>query len=275
MSLRFLNRTQMSQLSAALLTVCLASNHAVADEPVHLRILSYNIHHAEGIDRKLNLERIAKIIRSVKPDLVALQEVDQNTKRTKNVDQPAELARLTRMNVAFGSNIGFQGGQYGNAVLSRFPIANQDNQLLTSLDQGEQRGVLSVKLNAPALPRPLVFLATHLDHRVEDQERLLSVSAINQLVFDKPKQLTLLAGDMNATIDSPTIQKLDTTWTRVNSAPMPTIPVGRPGQQIDFVMFRPKQNWKVLEVRILDSSVASDHRAIFAVLEFVPSATTK
>lgn len=275
MSLRFINRTQMLQLSAALLTVCLASHHAFADEPVHLRILSYNIHHAEGIDRKLNLERIAKIIRSVKPDLVALQEVDQNTKRTKNVDQPAELARLTGMNVAFGPNIEFQGGKYGNAVLSRFPIANQNNLLLPNLDQGEQRGVLSVELNAPELPRPLVLLATHLDHRAENQERLLSSSTINQMVFDKPNQLTLLAGDMNATIGSPTIRQLDTTWTRVNSAPMPTIPVDRPKQQIDFVMFRPKQNWKVVEVRILDSSVASDHRAIFAVLEFVPSAITK
>ena len=79
-------------------------------EPTRLRVLSYNIHHAEGVDRKLDVDRIAGVILSIKPDLVALQEVDQKVKRTGSVDQPAVLARLTEMNVVFGANIELQGG---------------------------------------------------------------------------------------------------------------------------------------------------------------------
>ena len=75
-------------------------------------MLSYNIHHAEGVDNKLDLERIANVILSVKPDIIALQEVDQKATRSGSVDQPAELARLTKMNVAFGANIPLQGGHY-------------------------------------------------------------------------------------------------------------------------------------------------------------------
>ena len=78
---------------------------AVTAEPIRVRVLSYNIHHAEGVDRDLDLDRISRVIRSVDPDLVALQEVDRKVTRTRGVDQPAELARLTGMKVVFGSNI--------------------------------------------------------------------------------------------------------------------------------------------------------------------------
>ena len=89
---------------------------AVAKDPVRLRVLTYNIHHAEGIDRKLDVERIASVITSVNPDIVALQEVDQKVARTKGVDQPAELARLTEMNVAFG--MFFSGSLISSAIVA-------------------------------------------------------------------------------------------------------------------------------------------------------------
>ena len=110
--------------------------------PVRLRVLCYNIHHAEGVDGKVDVPRSARVILSVKPDLVALQEVVQKTKRTQKVDQVAELARLTKMESVFGSNIAFQGGHYGNASLSRFPITRHKNHRLPNMDMGEQRGVL-------------------------------------------------------------------------------------------------------------------------------------
>ena len=97
------------------------------NQNLRLRILSYNIHHAEGVDGKLDVPRIAQVILSVDPDLVALQEVDKNTIRTGKVNQDIELSRLTKMNSVFGSNITFQGGQYGNAILSKFPIIKNKN----------------------------------------------------------------------------------------------------------------------------------------------------
>ncbi|WP_442505306.1 endonuclease/exonuclease/phosphatase family protein [Novipirellula sp. SH528] len=240
---------------------------AVGDEPVQLRFLSYNIHHAEGVDGKLDLQRIANVIRSVKPDFVALQEVDQNVKRSASMDQPSVLARLTEMNGVFGANIPLQGGHYGNVLLSRFPILKHENHLLPNVDDGEQRGFIEAEIEVPGIREPLLIMATHFDHRRDERERVASADAINLRVSEQSTRLALLAGDMNAVPTSETMTRLATMWTSVSESPMPTIPVANPVRQIDFILCRPHDRWKVIEVTVLDESVASDHRAIFAVLE--------
>ena len=242
----------------------------LAGEPARLRVLSYNIHHAEGVDRKLDLERIAKVILSVNPDVVALQEVDKSVKRTGSIDQPAELARLTEMKVIFGANIELQGGHYGNAVLSRFPIARHKNHLLPNIDNGEQRGVIEAELEIPQADQTVLLLATHLDYRADERERLASAKAINELIASHPEQPALLSGDLNATPESKTLQLFERMWTQANAKPMFTVPVSEPTKQIDFILYRPANRWKVVDVKVLDEAVASDHRAIFAVLELQP-----
>jgi endonuclease/exonuclease/phosphatase family metal-dependent hydrolase len=245
-----------------------------AGGPLQLRVLSYNIHHGEGVDRKLDLPRIAGVIKSVKPDLVALQEVDQGTERTDKVDQAAQLARLTGLDGVFGGNIRHQGGDYGNAVLSRLPIRRHQNHSLPSFDDGEQRGVLQVEVELPDEHGTLLFLATHLDHRPGDRERLASARAIYALLAESKRRPAVLAGDLNDVPDSETLGELGRAWNRANQKVLPTIPVDQPTRQIDFILFRPAGCWKAVEVRVLDEAVASDHRAILAVLELSPTETT-
>ena len=238
------------------------------DKPVRLRVLCYNIHHAEGVDGKLDLPRIARIILSVKPDLVALQEVDQNTKRTGQVDQAAELSRLTKMKSIFGSNIDFQGGHYGNVILSRFPIVRQKNLHLPNVDSGEQRGVLESVIKVSE-DQSIFFLATHLDHRRPDEERLASAKFINQMIDSHDSNPAILAGDFNDVPDSPTLKEIGKLWVRTNTDIAPTIPAAKPIRQIDYILVRPKKRWKVIESKVLDEDVASDHRAIFSVIELL------
>ena len=237
-------------------------------KPLRLRVLCYNIHHAEGIDRKLDVPRIAQVILSVKPDLVALQEVDNKTERTQRVDQAAELARLTKMNGVFGANIAFQGGHYGNAVLSRFPIASQKNHLLPNVDSGEQRGVLETVIKI-SKDRSILFMVTHFDHRRLDQERRASAKFINQMMGKQKNTPAILAGDLNDVPDSLTLKEVGKLWMRTNPEITPTVPVAKPSRQIDYILVRPKGRWKVVETHVLDEAVASDHRAIFAVIELV------
>ena len=59
-----------------------------------LNVLTYNIRHGAGMDGKIDLERIAAVIRKAKPDIVALQEIDKNCKRSGSVDIAAELGRM-------------------------------------------------------------------------------------------------------------------------------------------------------------------------------------
>lgn len=243
-------------------------------EPVRLRVLTYNIHHGEGTDRKLDLERIARTILSVQPDFVALQEVDRNVPRSGSVDQPAELARLTKMHSAFGRNIPLNGGEYGNAALSRFSIRDRQNHLLPRKDNGEQRGVLAVDVEVPGIPAPVLFLATHLDHRGDDAERRASATFLNEFAgqvsrrTEAPPAGMLLLGDLNDTPESATLKALRDHWASATAQALPTWPSHKPETQIDHILFRPADAWRVIEVKRLPEAVASDHLGVMTVLEW-------
>jgi len=255
-------------LAACLLLA--AASTTLAAEPTRIRVLSYNIHHGEGMDGKLDLERIARVILSVDPDLVSLQEVDRNVQRSQGLDEPAELGRLTKMAHLFERNIPLQGGEYGNAILSRPPITGHKNVHLPSHYNGEQRGALVAELTAPdAAKTPIRFIATHLDHRRDDAERLDSIKTIETIIGETPDVPTILAGDLNSSPDSRTIKTFGETWTRTDITPAPTFPADKPRSQIDFVLVRPAKRWRVVETRVVDEPVASDHRPLLVVLELV------
>jgi endonuclease/exonuclease/phosphatase family metal-dependent hydrolase len=236
-----------------------------AELPQEIRIVTYNIHHGEGTDGKLDLERIAAVINAEKPDLVGLNEVDQGCRRSQGLDEPAELARLTGMTHVFEKNIDHDGGKYGNAVLSRLPIVRHENHKLPSDYEGEQRGVLEVEVGDA--DESLLFLCTHLDYRPNDHERLASIKTIEKVVANNDGQPVILAGDLNAAPESKVMETFAKSWGRSNSAPVATFPATKPEKQIDYILFRPAAEWEVVETRVLDEAVASDHRGMMAVLK--------
>ena len=127
-----------------------------------VRVMSYNIRHGEGMDHRVDLPRIAEVIRAADPDIVSLQEVDRGVERTQHIDEPAQLGELTGMQSIFARNIEYQGGDYGNAVLTRLPVLDHQNHFLPRTRAGEQRGMLA--LTVLAGNRPFLFLATHFDY---------------------------------------------------------------------------------------------------------------
>jgi endonuclease/exonuclease/phosphatase family metal-dependent hydrolase len=260
----------MVRMVTAIVLMC-ASGTCVAQQPLKVRVLTYNIHHGEGTDGKLDLERIAGVIRSVEPDVVALQEVDRGTSRTGSVDQPEELARRTGMRAIFSRNIAFGGGEYGNAVLTRWPVAAFRNVHLPLLDDGEQRGVLIVDLQPPGAGASVQFLATHWDHRPADGERLAAAAKINELMQAAAERPAILAGDLNAPPDSGVLRIVLQQWQPSSAQELPTMPSRAPRRQIDYVFTRPPGRWRVSQVRVLDEAVASDHRPLLAELELLPN----
>lgn len=229
-----------------------------------LRVLSYNIHHGEGVDGKLDLARIGELIRSVSPDLVALQEVDRFVERSQSIDQAAELARLTGMEFAFGKNIDLEGGGYGNAVLSKHPILHSQNHALPRFDDGEQRGVLEVRVQRKEDEPPITLLATHLDHRRESGERIASAKQINAMIEEIDSPIVLLAGDLNAPPKSEPLEQLRQHWRTSSLAEKKTIPVDAPSRQIDYVLYRRGDPLSAIETVVLDEAIASDHRPVAA-----------
>jgi endonuclease/exonuclease/phosphatase family metal-dependent hydrolase len=244
---------------------------ALAELPAEIRVVTYNIHHGEGTDRKFDLERIAKRMMAEKPDIIALQEVDQKTRRASGVDQPAELARLTGMKAYYGRNIDFEGGGYGTAVLTNLPVASAEQVKLKSYyvptkDNSEQRGVQVLTIGEPETPE-LLFLGTHLDYRPPDDERMNSAVTINELIKKHADTPAIIAGDLNAMPDSRPIREFEKEWKIAgDDASILTFPSDQPVRRIDYVMYRPADKWEVGEVRVLDEPVASDHRPVLTVL---------
>jgi endonuclease/exonuclease/phosphatase family metal-dependent hydrolase len=243
--------------------------------PVRVRVLTYNIHHGEGTDRKLDLPRIAKVIKGAEADVVALQEVDVKTRRTGGVDQPGELAKLTGMRGHFGKSIDFGGGQYGNAILSRFPTTRPTTLPLPAEAPRENRSALSVEVTHPQGGARFLFAATHLDHLPDETARLAQVKLINEKLAVAAKEgveelPALLTGDLNATPGSGPIQRLLEHWTDTDAKGSPTYPSDNPRKRIDYVLCRPAGRWRVVETRVIEEKVASDHRPVLVVLELLP-----
>jgi endonuclease/exonuclease/phosphatase family metal-dependent hydrolase len=262
-----------------LVAVAFHAGSAWGELPEEIRVVTYNIHHGEGVDRKFDLKRIANLLLAVEPHIVALQEVDQGTKRASGVDQPAELAKLTGMEVVFGRNIDYDGGGYGTAVLTKLPVRSHKKVKLKSFyppteTNPEQRGVQVLELGEKDGPG-LLFLNTHLDYREPEEERMDSAKTINELIEKRGGELAIIAGDFNAVPDSKPIEEFRKQWKVAGlqseaktqaAGPLLTFPAEKPDRWIDYVMVRPAEKWEVVEVRVIDEAVASDHRPLLAVL---------
>jgi alkaline phosphatase D len=248
-----------------------AFNYVRADEPLSIRVLTYNTHHAEGSDHRIDLDRIAEILRNSRADIVALQEIDKNVDRSNGIDQSAELAKQLGMNLFFGGNIEYQGGSYGNAILSRWPIVNAVNHLCPRFDDGEQRGIIAADIRLPT-GQTLCFFATHFDHRSAERERNACARFVNLLQGRRATHrdshgflpISILAGDLNAVPESPTLSILNNRWNTSLTA-TPTIPASKPTRQIDYVLASKDSSLELISTEVLDEAIASDHRPVLSI----------
>lgn len=231
-----------------------------------LRVLTFNIHHGEGASGIVDLAAIADLINMVSPDLVSLQEVELGTERSGGVDQTAALSAATGLASAFGWNVDFRGGGFGNAVLSRHPIVSVRNQGLPYPASFEPRGLLQVSIELPD-GEVVTLLATHLDH-LDPGVRLRSVKAINDLVGGLGQRPVILAGDLNAEPGSPTLSALADRWTTGTSA-VPTYPAVDSFKRIDHVLATPSDRWRVTSTIALGDASLSDHRALLVILDLL------
>lgn len=232
-----------------------------------LRVMTYNIHVGVGMDKKLDLQRIADVINGEHPDLVGVQEVDRGVKRTEGKDEIAELARLTSMNFAFAHNLDYQGGQYGVAILSRFPIKTIDHRKYENLREAERRGMIRVEVEIAG--RLINFVTTHLDYQHEDGR----VFEAEQLLrfLEGVKGPLIVVGDFN---DEPSgsayklmLTRFQDAWTGAKSKePGLTYPADQPAKRIDYLFTRKSDRIRVKKVGV-PGTLASDHLPVVADLE--------
>ncbi|RJX18731.1 MAG: endonuclease [Desulforudis sp.] len=226
-----------------------------------LRIVTYNIRHGLGIDGMVSLERTAQTLAILRPDLVALQEVDRCRARSGFTDQARNLAVALEMLFVFGENRRYHRiGAYGNAVLSRFPILEYRQTLLPS--KKEQRGLLEVWIECNE--QLLRFGCTHLG--LNREERTGQVAAIMQHM-ERIKEPVILAGDFNCQPQAGELEPLLRVLREVSADPAlcPTFPSTQPRVRVDYIFV--SEQFNPVSVQIPES-LASDHLPLCAGVTF-------
>ncbi len=237
-------------------------------DKITIRVLTFNILHGATTKGDFDLDKIASVIRATNPDLVALQEVDFKTKRAKNYDLVTELGWRTKMTSLFGRAMKFDGGSYGEGILTKMPIIASRNVPLPHSPSNEPRTALEVTVELES-GDTICFIGTHLEHQKNNPDRVDQTKKINE-VFTAKKFPTILAGDLNDTPESEPITILYQFWTDSSgNNPEPTFSSDHPTRKIDYIMYHPSNKWKVIETKVICDTIASDHCALLSVLELL------
>ncbi|MEO1526393.1 MAG: endonuclease/exonuclease/phosphatase family protein [Planctomycetota bacterium] len=230
----------------------------VSPSDTTLRVLTYNIHHGRAMDGKFDYERLAATIAKLKPDVVALQEVDNKTGRSSGVDQAAELGKRLKMNYVFGNALYYRGGQYGEGVLSRFPIKESKAHHLPYRFGNEPRTALAVHVVPDNGLPEFLFVGTHLCHQ-NGETRVEQTRELKKLFTGVKTMPVIMAGDLNARPSSAAMKVLlEKDW----------IDTVAPKSRIDYILLRKKDPWKVVETIIVDEPVVSDHDPVLTILKW-------
>ena len=250
----------------ALFTCGSAAAQKELDSSRMVTVLSFNILHGATTKGDFNLDVIADVIKRTNPDFVALQEVDFLTNRAKKYDLVTELGWRTSMAPIFGRAMHYDGGEYGEGVLSKYSFISSRNVVLPSSEGKEPRAALEIVTVIPS-GDTISFIGTHLDHTENEMDRINQATAINR-TFANSKYPAILAGDLNATPESKTIKIFTSQWTASDDLekPLLTYPSSKPDKKIDYVMYSPKKQWTVLKKEAVCDEIASDHCSYLVTL---------
>ncbi len=233
-----------------------------------VRVLTYNILHGETLKGDFDLDLIARVISQEDPDLVALQEVDFRTNRALNMDLVLELGERTALVPLFGRAMFYDGGEYGEGILSRYTFISSRNHPLPAGEGKEPRAALEVQVLLPG-GDTIAFIGTHFDH-TGDVDRIKQASELREIMAGLNMPV-LLAGDLNAKPGSRPMEILFEDLEPSSGDMAPTIPSDGPRSKIDYILYGPPERWRVLESRVICDSIASDHCAQLSVLELLPA----
>lgn len=247
---------------------------------MRLRLATYNIHRAIGVDRRFRPDRIVEILADHDPDLVLLQEVDEGAPRSREVNLARELAAgLSMEHFALGHNVSLKKGWYGNATLSRYPILRERNIDLT-VGRRKRRGCQHTTIcieRVEGHPHHLEVFNLHLGLSARERQRQAGLlMRSREMVRMQPDHACVLGGDFNDWrsmlraffVEGLGFQCATDRSTRSGPRAIQTYPSFSPRGGLDRVYFRgPLKLLSVYRCRHKMARVASDHRPVIVEFE--------
>ena len=243
-------------------------SHCPTGDAVRIRVLSLNLHGGRTKAGRLELDRVATELRAWNADLVLLQEVDRGRDRSGGVDQAQRLARGLGFDAVYGPTRRFRSGSTGNAILSRWPVADVARGALPRTRGAYRRGL--VRATVDIRGQEVDVFATHLDH-VSPGLRRAQARAVAAAVRRSPRPV-VLGGDLNAEPGMPATEAVQRSglvdgWSVVGRDDGLTVPAARPRRRIDYVLadasFVPVRSTVLI-------SLVSDHRAVRTTYDLLP-----
>ncbi|MCA0901016.1 endonuclease/exonuclease/phosphatase family protein [Microbulbifer agarilyticus] len=265
-------RSDPSATPAQVATGAQPGTNPQPSKPHTLRVMTYNVHICKGMDGKLSPERIARVIALYSPDIVALQEVDVRRKRTGDVDQAQQIAKLLAMDFHFQPAMHLEDERYGDAIMTHLPVRLIKKGILPGppensrfRNSAEPRGALWMEIDFYGTP--IQMFNTHLG--LSKGERQRQVDALlgedwlgNAECRDKPR---ILVGDFNALPGAGEIKKVtevldDAQLKMPGHKPKGTFFSRLPKARIDYVFVEPGLHVNDIHVpRSELTRLASDH----------------
>ncbi len=231
------------------------------------RILTYNVHRCLGVDGQLSPSRIAEVIASCEPDIVALQELDIGRSRTGGVDQARVIAEELRMHLYFHPAVRVMEELYGDAILTTRACKLVKAEALPTWGRRafvEPRGALWACVNVAG--NEVQVINTHLGLRGPERLRQIDVLLGHDwLGHAACRDPVIVAGDFNAIPRSRVYRRLaahlcDAQSAKRGGRQQPTYPSRAPFLRLDHVFVsRSIEVTRAETVRTPLARVASDH----------------
>lgn len=245
----------MNKILYLLISILSLSAHINAQDT--LRIANYNIRNGMGLDKRCNYKRTSEILTKSNPHIIAIQEADSCTRRSKGAYVLGEIASLCGMRAYYAPAIEYDGGKYGIGIICGDKPLNVQQHALPGRE--EKRTIIVAEFER------YIFCCTHLSLTSED--RMQSLYIIDSIAEMATKPF-IVAGDFNETPDGKFYDLLTEKWEILSDITAPTYPANSPTKTIDYIaVFRKYADCiKLQSSRVVDEPTASDHCPLEVVI---------
>jgi len=250
--------------------------------PQSLTLLTYNVHYGHGLDGRLDPVRQAKAIKDLNPDIVAIQELDDNTSRCP-LSLVKELSERTGMeHFIFAKAYTLtDGGGFGNGFLSKYQLLEVKEHQYEQWGDRQTRGAVAARIHPPQLSKDIWVISTHLQHDISGREQHSQARELLAFIDNlTPKLDVIVCGDLNSLPFFNSVQTLvqqgalvdvwKTFGDKTNSLFGTTFPaktpfISDPLLRLDYIFVNRLGNLKCHYVSVMPQKIASDHRPILGI----------